>query len=242
MAGNEACARRDEDTKTLTLGRDLPSSIAASHHFSLKEANDHVNMSTLPAYDLSLDELSTTLSYVTLGLGGTVAAVPPTAPPSAAQNASTSPKTETKDDIVEVHDGDDDDDDDFDVFGDDNDDEEVILKESRAEMFARLKTEAEERTAKKEAQQRTLVGIEIKPFSIEQDLMELWRRITKEVTQDGIKWGESCTLAPVAFGIEKIQTTFVMGVNNSSEDVQEAIETKFDDEVQSVEITSMNVL
>jgi hypothetical protein len=54
------------------------------------------------------------------------------------------------------------DDDDFDVFGDDDDEEEEAPKESRADMLARLKKEAEERTAQKEAKQRTLVAIEIK--------------------------------------------------------------------------------
>jgi elongation factor 1-beta len=128
------------------------------------------------------------------------------------------------------------------VFGDDDEEEEAAApKESRAEMLARLKKEAEERTAKKEAKQRTLVGIEIKPFDVEQDLMALWKKITTEVKQEGLKWGETCNLADVAFGIKKIQTTFVMGVNNSSDDVQEAIEA-YEDEVQSVEITSMNVL
>lgn len=140
-----------------------------------------------------------------------------------------------------------DDDDDFDVFGDDDDDEDAgdakkeEKGESRAEMLARLKKEAEERTKQKEAKQRTLVGIEIKPYSIEQDLMELWKKITTTVVQSGLKWGESCTLVDVAFGIKKIQTTFVMGVDNSSDEVQEAIEA-MDDEVQSVEIISMNVL
>jgi elongation factor 1-beta len=108
-------------------------------------------------------------------------------------------------------------------------------------MLARLKKEAEERTKQKEAKQRTLVGIEIKPFSIEQDLMELWKKITTTVVQPGLKWGENCTLVEVAFGIKKIQTTFVMGVDNSSDEVQEAIEA-LEDEVQSVEIISMNVL
>jgi elongation factor 1-beta len=85
------------------------------------------------------------------------------------------------------------------------------------------------------------VSIEIKPYDVEQDLMALWKKITTEVKQPGLKWGENCTLADVAFGIKKIQTTFVMGVNNSSDDVQEAIEA-YEDEVQSVEILSMNVL
>lgn len=134
-----------------------------------------------------------------------------------------------------------DDEDDFDVFGDDDDEEEEAPKESRAEMLARLKREAEERTARKEAKQRTLVAIEIKPWDVEQDLMALWKKITQTVTQDGLKWGESCTLADVAFGIKKIQCTFVMGVSNSSDDVVDEI-LAMEDEVQSCEVTSMNVL
>jgi len=122
-----------------------------------------------------------------------------------------------------------------------SDDEEEKPTESRAEMLARLKREAEERTAAKEAKQRTLVSIEIKPWTTEQDLMELWKKITTTVTQPGLKWGEGCTLAEVAYGIKKIQTTFVMGVNNSSDDVVEAIQN-MEDDVQSVEVTSMNVL
>ena len=132
------------------------------------------------------------------------------------------------------------DDDDFDVFGDDDEEEEEDT-ESRADMLARLKKEAELRTIAKEAKQRTLVGIEIKPYSIEQDLMELWKKVTTTVVQDGLVWGQNCNLVDVAFGIKKIQTTFVMGVHNSSDEVQEAIEA-LEDEVQSVEIVSMNVL
>jgi elongation factor 1-beta len=118
----------------------------------------------------------------------------------------------------------------------------VNQEQSGAEtLLARRKKEAEERTAQKEAKQRTLVAIEIKPFDVEQDLMALWKKITNNIKQEGLKWGEGCTLAPVAFGIKKIQTTFTMGINNSSEEVLEAIEA-YEDEVQSVEITAMNVL
>lgn len=132
------------------------------------------------------------------------------------------------------------DDDDFDVFGDD-DEEEETPKESRADMLARLKKEAEERTAKKEAKQRTLVSIEVKPWDVEQDLTALWKKFTTTIKQDGLKWGESCTLADVAFGIKKIQCTFVMGVNNSSDDVVDEI-LAMEDEVQSCEVMSMSVL
>ena len=145
-------------------------------------------------------------------------------------------------------------------------------------MLARLKAEAETRTAAKEAKQRTLVAIEVKPWDIEQDLVALWKKITTEVQQgafvlldrrkfhpqifketnrvcnqitlflvhfhaftDGLKWGEGFSTPEIAFGIKKLCMTFTMGVNNSSDDVQEAIQA-MEDEVQSVEVVSMNVL
>lgn len=108
-------------------------------------------------------------------------------------------------------------------------------------MLARLKKEAEVRTAKKEAKQRTLVAIEVKPWDTEQDLMALWKKITITITPEGLKWAQACNLVDVAFGIKKIVTTFTMGATNSSDDVIEAIEA-IEDEVQSVEVISMNVL
>lgn len=50
-------------------------------------------------------------------------------------------------------------------------------------MLARLKAEAVARTVAKEAKQRTLVAIEVKPWSTEQDLNALWKKITTEVIQ-----------------------------------------------------------
>ncbi len=67
-------------------------------------------------------------------------------------------------------------------------------------------------------------------------MLLIYDRIT-----DGLKWGQGYQTPEVAFGIRKLCMTFTMGVNNSSDDVQEAIQA-MEDEVQSVEITSMNVL
>jgi len=108
-------------------------------------------------------------------------------------------------------------------------------------MLARLKQEAVDRTALKEAKQRTLVAIEVKPWDTEQDLMALFKKITTTITPEGLKWAQACNLVDVAFGIKKIVTTFTMGATNSSDDVIEAIEG-IKDEVQSVEVISMNVL
>ena len=197
----------------------------------------------MASYDINIDELRIALSYanpdvvlstlkVYVPTVSTSAVAPP--PPVAAAPATKAPPAKPASN----------DDDDFDVFGDDEEaepTEDAAPVESRAEMLARLKKEAEERTAKKEANQRTLVAIEIKPWDVEQDLMELWKKITVTIAQDGLKWGESCNLADVAYGIKKIQCTFVMGVKNSSDDVVDAI-LAMEDEVQSCEVTSMNVL
>lgn len=221
---------------------------------------------TLPSYNVAVDELRIALTYVNkdvvftpisinvpkvaVSLLGAPTAAKAAATATAAESKAAASKTKTKSvaakDSAAAEKTTDKtaatDDDDFDVFGDDaGDNEDDAPKESREEMMARLKKEAEERTAKKEAKQRTLVAVEIKPWDVEQDLMALWKKVTTTVVQDGLKWGENCTLADVAFGIKKIQCTFVMGVNNSSDDVIDKI-LEMEDEVQSAEVTSMNVL
>jgi translation elongation factor EF-1beta/ribosomal protein L12E/L44/L45/RPP1/RPP2 len=200
--------------------------VALRPHTSNHYPNNKYTMASLPAYDLSVDELRVALTYANSDVVITkVAYVAPTK--AAAAPAAAAPAAKA-------------DDDDFDVFADD-DEEDDEPKESRADMLARLKKEAEVRTAKKEANQRTLVAIEIKPWDVEQDLMALFRKITKSINQDGLKWAENCNLVDVAYGIQKIQTTFVMGATNSSDDVVEKI-LEMEDEVQSCEVITMNVL
>ena len=54
--------------------------------------------------------------------------------------------------------------------------------------------------AKKEAEQRSLCNLEVKPWEKEQDLMELFNKIKANVERDGLVWGENCALKPVAYG------------------------------------------
>lgn len=197
-------------------------------------------MAPLPEYDLNIDELRVALSYANVDVVLKPLVISASLPTfSAATQVASNPIAKTKEIAPAAKASNDDDD--FDVFGDDDEEEDDAPKESRADMLARLKKEAEERTAQKEAKQRTLVAIEIKPWDVEQDLMALWKKITTTITQDGLKWGESCNLADVAYGIKKIQCTFVMGVKNSSDDVVDAIQA-MEDDVQSCEVVSMNVL
>ena len=182
---------------------------------------------------LQFDEFATSLSWAMLsfpegGVVGASSALPPPPPVKKAAVAKVAAKAEDSDD-------------DFDVFGDSDSDDEP--KPSRSAMVEKLKKEAEERTLKKEANQRTLVSLEVKPWTTEQDLNALWKRIVSgpECAQEGIKYGEHCHLVEVAFGIKKIVMSFTMGATNSSDVVIEAIEA-MEDDVQSVEMTSMNVL
>ena len=170
------------------------------------------------------------------GLSAPAAAAPAKAAP-AAKKAAPAKKADKKKAKKE-----DSDDEDFDVFGDDSDEDDEP-KESRAEMIARLKKEAEERTKIKEAKQRTLVGLEVKPWSTDQDLKELFDRIITTVNDEKapVKWGEICHQVEVAYGIKKLVMSFVMGATSSSDDIVEKLEA-MEDDIQSVEVTSMNVL
>ncbi|GMH78468.1 hypothetical protein TrST_g4770 [Triparma strigata] len=193
----------------------------------------------IATYDLKYDEFSMALGYAMMSFGGETVATGAGNPAAKAVAPAKKAKKEKK----EAAKKEEDDDDDFDVFGDDDDEEEDAgkPKETRAEMLERLKKEANDRLIAKAAKQRTMVAIEVKPWDTEQDLKQLWTKITTEIVQEGVKWGENCHLVEVAFGIKKICMSFVMGANNSSDEIIEQIEA-LEDEVQSVEMTSMNVL
>ena len=139
-------------------------------------------------------------------------------------------------------------DEDFDMgFDDEEDDEDPAEKAARkAKVAAELeekKKAALERLAKKEAKQRSLCSLEIKPWEEDQDLMDLFKKVTTEVVKDGLKWGEKCELKPVAYGIKKIVMTAVINQNLSMDEIIEEItEDLFADEIQSMEMTSMSLL
>merc|ERR1711862_474167 len=153
--------------------------------YTLKQTNIYT-MASLPPYDIALDEMSVALSYISLTLGAGAPPAPAPAPAAPAKKDNKKPAKKEK--AAPKKKEEEEDDDDFDVFGDDDDEEKPKeAEESRAEKLARLKREAEERTAKKEAKQRTLVGIEIKPWDTEQDLMELSKKVTTTIVQPGLK-------------------------------------------------------
>jgi elongation factor 1-beta len=145
--------------------------------------------------------------------------------------------------------------DDIDLGFDDEEEEDSSNKApSRAEQAAALKKQrdaeleekkqaAMERLAKKEANQRSLCNLEIKPWEAEQDLMELFAKIKTTVVKDGLKWSENCALVDVAYGIKKIVLTAVISLNLSMDAIiEEMTEEIFPDEIQSMSMTSMSLL
>eukprot|EP00615_Pteridomonas_danica_P005080 CAMPEP_0114341128 /NCGR_PEP_ID=MMETSP0101-20121206/8840_1 /TAXON_ID=38822 ORGANISM="Pteridomonas danica, Strain PT" /NCGR_SAMPLE_ID=MMETSP0101 /ASSEMBLY_ACC=CAM_ASM_000211 /LENGTH=241 /DNA_ID=CAMNT_0001474627 /DNA_START=48 /DNA_END=773 /DNA_ORIENTATION=- len=150
---------------------------------------------------------------------------------------------------------DDDDDDEMDLgFDDEEEEEEKPAGKSRAQQAKELKEQRDKeleekkaaalaRLAKKEANQRSLCNLEIKPWESEQDLLELFAKIKKTVVMDGLKWSENCALVDVAFGIKKLVLTAVISLNLSMDAIiEEMTEETFVDEIQSMQMTSMSLL
>ena len=96
--------------------------------------------------------------------------------------------------------------------------------------ISKLKAAAEARLAKKEAAQKSMVVIEVKPWEADQDLNALWKKIVTEMTFEGLKWGEACQLVGVAFGIKRC-VSCVIKMDVSMDDVTEAIQG-LEDEVR----------
>ncbi len=162
------------------------------------------------------------------------------------------------------------DDDDLDLFGDDDeapqpavvqkpvvasgtyeDEDEDATEEEKAATRARkermeaarkLKEEKDAKEGKKKKQkevEKSLVVLEVKPWEADTDLEAVWKKII-EYQQEGLTWGQTFKLEPVAFGIKKlVMTATIVDSLVVLDDITENIES-FEDYVQSVNIASMN--
>ena len=157
----------------------------------------------------------------------------------------------------------------MDLFGDDDDDKpaakkegdmffygedgEVLTAEEKAAAKARhermamakkLKDDADAKSGKKKAEkavERSLVVLEVKPWEADTNLEMVWNLI-KERQQEGLNWGESFKLEPVAYGIMKlVMTCTIVDSLVLMDDITDHIES-LEDYVQSVQVASMNKL
>lgn len=123
-----------------------------------------------------------------------------------------------------------------DLFASDSEDEET-LKALNEKMAA----EKAARKAGKGKGERSLIVLEVKPFEAELDLEVLAKGI-KKIEHEGIQnWGLEHKLIPVAFGIKKLQISAVVYDELAGVDVlTDLIESKFGDDVQSVDVFAMS--
>lgn len=149
------------------------------------------------------------------------------------------PKTETKPAAAA--------DDDMNLFDDEDgetEEERAATKARKARMEAarKLKEEkdaAEGKKKKVKEVEKSLVVLEVKPWEADTDLEMVWKQII-EYQQEGLTWGQTFKLEPVAFGIKKlVLTATIVDSLVLLDDITERIEA-LEEYVQSVEIASMN--
>jgi elongation factor 1-beta len=139
-------------------------------------------------------------------------------------------------------------DDDFDMFGDEDEEEtpeERAANKARQERMAlakRLKDEKDAKEGKKAKEkpvEKSLIVLDVKPWEAECDLEAVWKEIIK-YEQEGLQWGATFKLEPVAFGIKKlVMTCTIVDSLVLLDDVTDNIEA-MEEFVQSVNVASMN--
>eukprot|EP00004_Rigifila_ramosa_P021100 TRINITY_DN5553_c0_g3_i1.p1 TRINITY_DN5553_c0_g3~~TRINITY_DN5553_c0_g3_i1.p1 ORF type:complete len:276 (-),score=91.87 TRINITY_DN5553_c0_g3_i1:40-867(-) len=126
-----------------------------------------------------------------------------------------------------------DDDDDIDLFGSDDDDDA-----DAKEALDAKKKEAQERAAKKAAEGKSTIILDVKPWDDTTDMVELEKNV-RSIQMEGLVWGWS-KLVPVGYGIKKLQINCVVqDVLVSVDDLDEKI-CSFEDHVQSMDIVAFN--
>jgi elongation factor 1-beta len=147
-------------------------------------------------------------------------------------------------------------DDDMDIFDYGEDNEEVDAEQAaadkarRSRIAAALKLKKDKDLAdgkvkkdKEKPAEKSLIVLDVKPWEAQDDAFfkTLWDNIVK-FQQDGLSWGASYKLEPVAFGVRKlVLTCTIEDAKVLMDDVTDNIEA-MEDFVQSVTVASMNKL
>ena len=161
------------------------------------------------------------------------------APAAASSSANKKPAAAAKDeDFDDMFGGDDEE--------DDEDAAQAAADKARGERMAlalKLKNEKDANKEKKEKVkpvERSLLVLDVKPWEAETDLVAVWKHIVANKKQEGLSWGQSYKLEPVAFGIKKlVMTCSIVDSLVLMDDITDFIEG-LEEWVQSVNVVSMN--
>ncbi|CAN0034686.1 unnamed protein product [Phaeothamnion confervicola] len=193
--------------------------------------------------DLSHDEMAVALSYVlgiTLSAKAPAPAAAKAAVPASPKKAAPAPKAASpkkgkapppKADEDEVDD----------LFGDDEEEAALAVPKAKEPTMKEKMEAAKAAKTKDKKVERSQIVLEVKPWEAEADLVGLFNKIVA-VKIDGLVWGEAYKLVPVAFGVKKLVISCVVEDEKVGvEDITDAIE-QFEDDVQSVDMATMNRL
>uniref|UniRef100_A0A2K6DDD1 Elongation factor 1-delta n=1 Tax=Macaca nemestrina TaxID=9545 RepID=A0A2K6DDD1_MACNE len=129
----------------------------------------------------------------------------------------------------------DDEDDDIDLFGSDNEEEDKEAAQLREE---RLRQYVEKKAKKPALVAKSSILLDVKPWDDETDMAQL-EACVRSIQLDGLVWGAS-KLVPVGYGIRKLQIQCVVEDDKVGTDLLQEEITKFEEHVQSVDITAFN--
>mmetsp|Transcript_15847 Transcript_15847/g.25882 ORF Transcript_15847/g.25882 Transcript_15847/m.25882 type:complete len:218 (-) Transcript_15847:43-696(-) len=129
------------------------------------------------------------------------------------------------------------DEDEMDLFASDDEEDEAAA----AALQEKIAAEKAARKAGKGKGERSLIVLEVKPFDAETDLEKMAKGI-KTIEHEGIQnWGQEYKLIPVAFGIKKLAISAVVYDNLMDVDtLSDLIESKYGDDVQSIDVQAMS--
>ncbi|MCQ2819859.1 MAG: hypothetical protein MJ252_21550 [archaeon] len=126
-------------------------------------------------------------------------------------------------------------DDDFDPFAEETPEEKEAAKKEKEE-----KKKKDGKKEKKKHVEKSCIIFDVKGFESDQDLPALYKKITTTIKKDGLVWNREFKLEEIAFGVKKL----VMGctIEDEKVSIDEIIDEllTWEEEVQSVDITSFN--
>jgi translation elongation factor EF-1beta len=207
------------------------------HHLSTK--NDLQNLTVSSIFPLQRSYAIMAASGSSIAAPAAAAAVPVAAVAAAAAVATSSAAAAPAADDLD------------DMFGDGGDDDETpeeraatVARQARMALAKKLKDEKDAKDGKGGAKkdkpaEKSLVVLEVKPWEADTNLEEVWKMICS-TQQEGLVWGQTFKLEPVAYGIMKlVMTCTIVDSLVLMDDVTDKIEA-IEEFVQSVQVASMN--
>ena len=123
-----------------------------------------------------------------------------------------------------------------------NDEDDLFGDDEPAKEAPKPKPQVAAKPKKEKPAAKSMILFDVKVYEMETDLIELFKKITTEITIDGLVWNNEPKILPIAFGMNKLQVGCVVeDAKVSVDDIYERIEA-WEDLVQSTDTVSFQKL